>query len=850
MTATERQFKGKSDEYLSMDDIEVYGEIIDKLSFKEALEQKEPILSDYKIVTTLITKTEIEELINENNFVKSDGTNWSVEGDASTFAALIALRKIIRERNLNHAISFHSNIKRSKDFQNLNAELSKADNSFEKLSSFHVSGKDSTGIRAAELERFIDSSPSLITNARCLTEGVDVPAIDAVLFADPKQSKIDIVQAAGRALRKFKGKKFGYIIVPVVLDEGDENSINETYKQIITVISALGMNDERIIDQYSVIANGSQVQDPIVEMEFPEIIRFEFKELISNIEILIWDRLSFGWTKGLEKLTKYVEDYGDARVPMRYKDKYGFNLGSWVNHRINDYRKGILSKDRIQKLESFEGWVWDRVEANFQKGLKQLRKYVQENDNARVPSRFEDKDGFHLGRWTSSCRRSYKNKTISLNHIKQLESVDGWVWNILEAKFEEGLERLNKYVDEYGNARVPNNFIDKNDFELGHWVVTRRIMHKKGNLSSVHTKKLESVDGWVWNIFEAEFEDGLEQLKKYVEEYDDANVPIKYLDKDNFKLGVWCSNIRRQFKKGNLPLKKIKKLETFKGWVWDRSVSVVRFKEGLKQLSKYVQENGNARVPGKYESKNGFRLGSWVSKRRIEFRQNLLSQDRIQKLESFEGWVWNPSEEKLNGIRQLNKYVQENGNARPSARYIDKDGFNLGRWVSWTRTRYAKKELSSDLIKKLESFKGWVWTRQEADYKNGIEQLSKYVQENGNARVPARFSYKNRFFLGSWVRHKKDEYRKGILPKSQIKELESFDGWVWNLYDANFQKGLEQLSKYVQENGDTKVPAGFVDNEGFNLGKWVSKRRAEYRNKKLLSNRIQQLESVNGWVWK
>ena len=610
------------------------------------------------------------------------------------------------------------------------------------------------------------------------------------------------------------------------------------------------MNDERIIDQYSAIANGSQVQDPIVEIEFPEIIRFEFKELISNIEILIWDRLSFGWTKGLEKLTKYVEDYGDARVPVRYKDKYGFNLGSWVNHRIDDYRKGILSKDRIQKLESFEGWVWDRVEANFQKGLKQLRKYVQENDNARVPSRFEDKEGFHLGRWTSSCRRSYKNKTISLNHIKQLESVDGWVWNILEAKFEEGLERLNKYVDEYGNARVPNNFIDKNDFELGHWVVTRRMMHKKGNLSSVHTKKLESVDGWVWNIFEAEFEDGLEQLKKYVEEYDDANVPIKYLDKDNFKLGVWCSNIRRQFKKGNLPLKKIKKLETFKGWVWDRSVSVVSFKEGLKQLSKYVQENGNARVPDKYESKNGFRLGSWVSKRRIDFRQNLLSQDRIQKLESFEGWVWNPSEEKLNGIRQLNKYVQENGNARPSARYIDKDGFNLGKWVSWTRTRYAKKELSSDLIKKLESFKGWVWTRQEADYKKGIEQLSKYVQENGNARVPARFSYKNRFFLGSWVRNKRDGYRKGILPKSQIKELESFDGWVWNLYDANFQKGLEQLSKYVRENGNTKVPAGFVDNEGFNLGKWVSKRRAEYRNKKLLSNRIQQLESVNGWVWK
>ena len=116
-------------------------------------------------------------------------------------------------------------------------EATKVDSSFGTLSTFHVSGKNSTGKRAAELERFIDTEPSLITNARCLTEGVDVPAIDAVLFADPKQSKIDIVQAAGRALRKFHGKKFGYIIVPIVLDESAENPSDEAFKQIITVVS-------------------------------------------------------------------------------------------------------------------------------------------------------------------------------------------------------------------------------------------------------------------------------------------------------------------------------------------------------------------------------------------------------------------------------------------------------------------------------------------------------------------------------------------------------------------------------------------------------------------------------------
>ena len=58
-----------------------------------------------------------------------------------------------------------------------------------------------------------------MTNARCLTEGVDVPAIDCVMFADPKQSRVDIVQAAGRALRQYQGKEYGYIVVPLVVPD-------------------------------------------------------------------------------------------------------------------------------------------------------------------------------------------------------------------------------------------------------------------------------------------------------------------------------------------------------------------------------------------------------------------------------------------------------------------------------------------------------------------------------------------------------------------------------------------------------------------------------------------------------
>ena len=84
------------------------------------------------------------------------------------------------------------------------------------------------------------------------------------------------------------------------------------------------MSDERIIDEYKAIANGSRVDDPIVEIDVPEIVRVDLKELISKIEIRIWDRLSFGWIRGIEYLRKFVEQHDHARVPHNYKTRTDF----------------------------------------------------------------------------------------------------------------------------------------------------------------------------------------------------------------------------------------------------------------------------------------------------------------------------------------------------------------------------------------------------------------------------------------------------------------------------------------------------------------------------------------------
>ena len=306
MTATERQYRGNSDDMLSMDDASVYGEVFDQLSFKAALELDPPILSDYRIISIVVTKSEIERLIAEQAFVRSDGKEWNLEADAPTFASLVALRKSIEKHGIRHTVSFHRSIKRAKEFAELNGEASKAAPTLGSLQSFHVSGDVSTGKRAAIIDRFVGAVPSLITNARCLTEGVDVPAIDAVLFADPRQSKIDIVQAAGRAMRRFEGKKLGYIIVPVIIDEDSDEPSDDAFDQIITVVSALAMEDERIIEEFRSIASGKRSGGTnIVEIDVPEYVRIEFGDLLANIET---SHLGPSWL-GMEKGPRKVEGF-------------------------------------------------------------------------------------------------------------------------------------------------------------------------------------------------------------------------------------------------------------------------------------------------------------------------------------------------------------------------------------------------------------------------------------------------------------------------------------------------------------------------------------------------------------
>ncbi len=390
MTATERRYKGSSENILSMDDVEVYGETFTQLSFKDAIDQE--ILADYKILTLVITQSEIKEYLNQNDFVKAMGLQWEKDIDFRTLSSLVALRKAMQKFPIKHAVTFHSSIKRAKIFEQLQPAFDQAYPSFEGVSSFHVTGAIPTGQRSKIIAEFSQADRAIITNAKCLTEGVDVPNIDCVLFADPRKSSIDIVQAVGRALRKSKDKEFGYILLPIYAESNDKESIieSEDFQAILQTLRALAANDERIIEYFR------EKQKPDSKSEKSDLVQFDIDEIIGNeiatdellnqIELQAWSRLAkLSWRPFEEALIwarnskiesskewkqNKIHNYLPFDIPGHPQTVY-LNKG-WVNwahflgtdnYRVIEYLEFEEAREyvRQQNLKNTSEWkIWTK----------------------------------------------------------------------------------------------------------------------------------------------------------------------------------------------------------------------------------------------------------------------------------------------------------------------------------------------------------------------------------------------------------------------------------------------------------------------------------------------------------
>ena len=289
-------------------------------------------------------------------------------------------------------------------------------------------------MRGAAISAFAEAPKGLITNARCLTEGVDIPAVDMVAFIDPRQSRVDIVQAVGRAMRKPRGvttKTLGYVLVPLFAG-ADEESLEDAIKSekfdaIANVLNALQEHDEELVDIIRGMRQAKGEGKPFNPTRLLDKIEFigpqvAFHELVQSISIEITDRLGVSWDEMFGRLKKYRERVGHCRVPAGHKEG-DHSLGTWVS--VQRRSKATLAPERVQRLDGI-GFVWDPLTADWEEGFAALKLYQERVGHCRVPATYKDGE-YNLGNWTTH-QRKYKAR-ITPERVQRLDEI-GFVWNV------------------------------------------------------------------------------------------------------------------------------------------------------------------------------------------------------------------------------------------------------------------------------------------------------------------------------------------------------------------------------------------------------------------------------------
>lgn len=252
----------------SMDDTALYGDEIYRIGFGEAVDKK--LLTDYKVLILTLSESDVPPAVQRMIMDKESEINTD---DASKLIGCInALSKqvlgdngLIKETDpepMKRAVAFCQSIVASNKITTIfntatdtyidELPAEKRAN-MQSIDSKHIDGSmgatERNDLLAWLKEEPEENSCRILTNVRCLSEGVDVPSLDAVMFLSARNSQVDVVQSVGRVMRLAEGKKYGYIIIPVVVPADVEADValddNERYKVVWTVLNALRAHDDR-----------------------------------------------------------------------------------------------------------------------------------------------------------------------------------------------------------------------------------------------------------------------------------------------------------------------------------------------------------------------------------------------------------------------------------------------------------------------------------------------------------------------------------------------------------------------------------------------------------------------------
>eukprot|EP00978_Attheya_sp_CCMP212_P018535 scaffold50814_cov41-Attheya_sp.AAC.6 len=298
------------------------------------------------------------------------------------------------------------------------------------------------------------------------------------------------------------------------------------------------------------------------------------------------------------------------------------DLGTWVSRQRAANRDGSLKEDRKKLLEAI-GFAWkiNHFDAEFSLRQRQwdemyekLGAFKEEHGHCRITVDYEADPV--LGKWVKNQRIFEKKGKLDESRFEKLDCL-GFVWDQIESRWKDMLQKLNTFKDEHGHCQVPVRC--PTNRTLGTWVMNQRMFETNGTLDDKKYHLLNEV-GFVWDPANTRWNIMLNHLRDYTLAHGNIRIPSNYITADGTHLGSWArtqKNARNSTKKkSHLTTKRIAELDAA-GFVWDNTLDE-QWNTMYESLKKYKEDNGDFRVPHDYkcydkQRKNSYLLGAWVS---------------------------------------------------------------------------------------------------------------------------------------------------------------------------------------------------------------------------------------------
>lgn len=367
-----------------------------------------------------------------------------------------------------------------------------------------------------------------------LNEGIHISGISGVILLRSTRSPRIFYQQIGRSIEAGEQSK------PPLIFDFVNNFNNLCADDFLTELKVARENERKSREELGL--GGNCPPFTIYDETKDEI------EFFRGIE----DKLTHIWDYRYDELVKYKNAHGNTLVSK--SDKDNFELSRWVYSQRNAYSKGILSEDKVDRLNEI-GFAWDAKEGMWQQMYQELVQFHKENGHCIVKRTGNNKK---LASWVVHQKMYYKKGDIVRLNKERIEALNKihfeWgkddVWDLW---FRE----LLKYKDEYGNCNVPY-YYSTSFGALGAWVNTQRQLYSDGRLTQQQIKKLKSID-FKWIMLDAKWDEMYEQLKDFKRINGHCNVSRK-IHKECLKLAHWVSHQRIFYRKGKLSSDRVNKL--------------------------------------------------------------------------------------------------------------------------------------------------------------------------------------------------------------------------------------------------------------------------------------------------